>query len=160
MPSAAPRRGHDPADPAGADHAEALAGELDAVRRLEPAGADVAVHAHDAAAGGQHQRERVLGDALITVAAIGAHPDAEALGGAEVDVAGRARAEKDDALQARARLEQRPVHHGVIVQGERAAFEQPDRLVGRRAADVDREIRHDLGDLAAGKARAGTADNR
>jgi hypothetical protein len=37
----------------------------------------------------------------------------------------------------------------VIVQGERAAVEQPDRLVRQRAAEVDRKIRHDGGQLAA-----------
>ena len=57
------------ADAAEPDHAERLAEELHAFVRHPGAGAHFAIHAGDIAAGGEHQRDGVLGDRGVAVVA-------------------------------------------------------------------------------------------
>ena len=136
------------ADAAEPDDAQRLAGKLHAFARNPAAGADFAVHARHVAAGGHHQRDRVLGDSGVAVALDGV--DANAARGELVDihVARRAGAEKHDMLERGAARGQRGRQVAVIVDADRVTAEQSRQLVGgeRRAMDIDRRIvgAHDL----------------
>ena len=66
------------ADAAEPDDAERLAEHLHAFERLPGAGADVAVHAREVAAGGHHQRDGLLGHRGVAVALDGVDLDAGA----------------------------------------------------------------------------------
>ena len=82
---------HLAADAAKPDHAQRLAEKLHAFVRRPDAGAHLAVHARDVAAGRDHQRDRMLGHRGVAIALDDVHLDAAVLQFADIHVARRDR---------------------------------------------------------------------
>ena len=100
MPMPFAMRATSGADAAEPDHAERLAEQLHAFERLPGAGADVAVHAREIAAGRHHQRDGLLGDGGVAVALDGVDLDPESASSVgDVHVARRTGAEEHDVLE-------------------------------------------------------------
>ena len=117
-------------DAAEAEQADRLAGELHAFAADPLSVADAAIHGGDAARGGPHQGDRVLGDGGVAIALDGVHRDAECRELLGVHVAARAGAEEDDVPQPAAAAHHLGGHEGVVVQHEILAGEQGGQLGG------------------------------
>ncbi len=103
-------------DAAHADEAERLPFQLHAGERIPDSGPQGAIHFRNPARRAEHKRERMLGHAAVPIAADRADADAERLCRFDIDIAGRAGAEKDDAAQLRTGAQKRCVHRRVPVQ--------------------------------------------
>ena len=128
-------------DPAEADNAERLAGELHAFGRLPGPGAHLAIHPRDIARAGEHQRDRVLGDGGVAIALDRVHRDAEIAQRRNVHVARRAGAEEHDMLELPAQGDRLGRQIGMVVEADRAAGEQSRQVGARKGRRIDRDRR-------------------
>ena len=143
---------HLAADAAEPDHAEHLSGELHAFERLPGAGAHRAVHARKAAAAGEHQRDRVLGDRGVAVALDGVHLDAQRVQRRHVHVARGAGAEEHDVLEALALRHEFGRHVGMVVDADIVSRQQLRQLATREWLGMDHD-RRIVGPMHGGKNR-------
>src|SRR5262245_31875575 len=140
------------ADAAESNDAERLAIELHAFERAPMAGAHAAVHAHEPARAGKHQRNGVLGHRNVAVALDGVHGHAQSIERRHVHVARGAGAEEHDVAQCRALRHQLGRHIGMVVDADVIAGEHTRQL----GALERRRIHHDwgiVGPVDAGKHR-------
>ncbi len=99
-------------------------------------------HDRDVAGAGEHQRDGVLGDSGVAIAAEGVHGDAEFGERGDIHVARGPGAAEHDVLERAALLHHLGRHVGMVVDADAVAIEQA-RQVGRaerRVVDVDLRI--------------------
>ena len=102
--------------------------KLHAFARQPGARAHLAIHAGDVAAGGEHQRDGVLGDRDVAIALDGVDADAARLELGDIHVARSPGAEKDDVLERSAAAHEFGRQIGMIVDADVIALQQPRQL--------------------------------